>query len=80
MWWAGVTSPEALSASAAVMSTKRDIEPPRRAASMDEHDVRDNDGRAAGCDDGGAEVHSAHSSPSRGRRKFTCLRKVTYCV
>jgi len=74
-----VTSPETFSASAAVMSAKREIER-RRAASMDEHDVLDNDGRPAGSDDGGAEVHSAHSSPSIGRRKFTCLRKVTYCV
>ena len=77
MWWAGMTSLEVFSASAAMTSSKRDIEP-RRASSMDEHDVLRNDGRVASCDDDGAVVHSAHSSPSRGRRKFTCLRKVTH--
>jgi len=45
---------------------------------MDDHDA---DGRTAaagdGSDDGGAGVRSAHSSPSRGRRKLTWLRKVT---
>ena len=45
---------------------------------MDEHDVADNDKRSAGRDDGDVVVRSAHSSPSRGRRKFTCLRKVTH--
>jgi len=52
---------------------------------MDDHDA---DGRTAaagggggsgdGSDDGGAGVRSAHSSPSRGRRKLTWLRKVKY--
>jgi len=68
-----VTSPEVVCA--AMTSSKHNMAP-RRASSMDEHDVLDNDGRPAGCDDGAAVVHSAHSSPSRGRRKFTCLRKV----
>jgi len=63
-------------------SSKRNIAPPRRASSMDEPDVFDRDARSAiGCEnDGATVVHSAQSSPSRGRRKFTCLRKVTDAV
>jgi len=57
-------------------SSKYDIMQ-RRASSMDDHKVLSNDGPATGVDDGDMVVRSAHSSPCRGRRKFTWLRKVT---
>jgi len=67
---------EVCSGSAAMTSSKYDIMQ-RRASSMDDHKVLNNDGPAAGVDDGDMVVRSAHSSPCRGRRKFTWLRKVT---
>jgi len=73
--WVDMMSHGVDSASAAVTSSRHDVQP-RRAASMDDHDTVD-DGRAAGSDDGGAVVRSAHSSPSRSHRKLTWLRKVT---
>jgi len=45
---------------------------------MDDDNFLGNAAPAAGADDGAMVVHSAHSSPSRGRRKFTWLRKVAY--
>ena len=70
-------------ASGAVASSRSDVVQPRRASSMDDHHGAVDDGRAAsaaGSDDGGAGVRSAHSSPGRGRRKITWLRKVIYCT
>jgi len=58
-------------------SSKRDVRP-CRAASMDDDNFLGNAAPAAGADDGAMVVHSAHSSPSRGRGKFTWLRKVAY--
>jgi len=56
-------------------SSKYDMKP-RRASSMDDHNAIGNDGPAASADDDAMVVRSAHSSPIRGRRKFTWLRKV----
>jgi len=65
------------SAFAAMTSRKHDVMA-RRASSMDDHKALRNDGQTvAGADDGAMVVRSAHSSPSRGHRKFNCLRKVT---
>jgi len=66
----------AAAAAAAATSSRRDVGP-RRAASMDDHDRKVTGGSDDDGGGGGAVVRSAHSSPSRGRRKLTWLRKVT---
>jgi len=73
-----MTSQRDVSASAVVTSGKRYVKP-RRAASMEDHDTSaDENRRAVSGEDSG--VRSAHSSPSRGRRRFTWLRKVANSI
>jgi len=71
---AEMTSPGASPTCEAATSSRRDVKP-RRAASVDNHDALDDAERSAGVDND-VVVRSAHSSPSRGRRKLAWLRKV----